>query len=58
VVASGLGPKRARQAQGVRGIVDALVAAGERHVVVAGDLVIGLLQLVVDQAGRVDDAGG
>jgi endonuclease/exonuclease/phosphatase family metal-dependent hydrolase len=34
----GGGPKRARQAQGVRDIVDGLVAAGERNVVVMGDL--------------------
>jgi endonuclease/exonuclease/phosphatase family metal-dependent hydrolase len=34
----GGGPKRARQAQGVRGIVDDLVAAGERNIVVMGDL--------------------
>jgi endonuclease/exonuclease/phosphatase family metal-dependent hydrolase len=34
----GGGPKRARQAQGVRTIVDDLVAAGERHIVVMGDL--------------------
>jgi endonuclease/exonuclease/phosphatase family metal-dependent hydrolase len=34
----GGGPKRARQAQGVRGIVDGLVAAGERNLVVMGDL--------------------
>jgi predicted extracellular nuclease len=34
----GGGPKRARQAQGVRTIVEDLVAAGERHIVVLGDL--------------------
>jgi hypothetical protein len=34
----GGGPKRARQAQGVRTIVEDLVAAGERHIVVMGDL--------------------
>jgi endonuclease/exonuclease/phosphatase family metal-dependent hydrolase len=34
----GGGPKRARQAQGVRRIVEDLVAAGERHIVVMGDL--------------------
>jgi Endonuclease/Exonuclease/phosphatase family len=34
----GGGPKRARQAQGVRTIVEELVAAGERHIVVLGDL--------------------
>lgn len=34
----GGGPKRARQAQGVRSIVENLVAAGERHIVVLGDL--------------------
>jgi hypothetical protein len=34
----GGGPKRARQAQGVRTIVQDLVAAGERHIVVMGDL--------------------
>ncbi len=32
------GPKRARQAAGVRDIVDGLVAAGQRHLVVMGDL--------------------
>jgi endonuclease/exonuclease/phosphatase family metal-dependent hydrolase len=31
-------PKRARQAQGVRDIVDQLVSAGERNIVVMGDL--------------------
>jgi len=36
--AGGGGPKRARQALGVRGIVDGLVAAGQRHIVVMGDL--------------------
>jgi endonuclease/exonuclease/phosphatase family metal-dependent hydrolase len=34
----GGGAKRARQAQGVRTIVEDLVAAGERHIVVMGDL--------------------
>jgi endonuclease/exonuclease/phosphatase family metal-dependent hydrolase len=34
----GGGPKRARQAQGVRTIAEELVAAGERHIVVMGDL--------------------
>lgn len=34
----GGGPKRARQAQGVRDIVDGLIAAGESNVVVMGDL--------------------
>jgi endonuclease/exonuclease/phosphatase family metal-dependent hydrolase len=34
----GGGPKRARQAQGVRSIVENLVAAGERNIVVMGDL--------------------
>lgn len=34
----GGGPKRMRQAQGVRDIVDRLVAAGETNVVVMGDL--------------------
>lgn len=34
----GGGPKRARQSQGVRDIVDGLVAAGERRIVVMGDL--------------------
>jgi endonuclease/exonuclease/phosphatase family metal-dependent hydrolase len=34
----GGGPKRARQAQGVRDIVDGLIAAGERKIVVMGDL--------------------
>ena len=34
----GGGAKRARQARGVRAIVDRLVAAGERHIVVMGDL--------------------
>jgi endonuclease/exonuclease/phosphatase family metal-dependent hydrolase len=34
----GGGPKRARQAKGVRDIVDHLVAAGERNIVVMGDL--------------------
>jgi endonuclease/exonuclease/phosphatase family metal-dependent hydrolase len=34
----GGGPKRARQAQGVREIVDRLLAAGERNIVVMGDL--------------------
>jgi endonuclease/exonuclease/phosphatase family metal-dependent hydrolase len=34
----GGGPKRARQAQGVRDIVDRLVADGERNVIVMGDL--------------------
>jgi endonuclease/exonuclease/phosphatase family metal-dependent hydrolase len=34
----GGGPKRARQAQGVRDIVDGLAAAGEQNVVVMGDL--------------------
>jgi endonuclease/exonuclease/phosphatase family protein len=34
----GGGPKRARQAQGVRTIAEDLVAAGERHIVVMGDL--------------------
>jgi endonuclease/exonuclease/phosphatase family metal-dependent hydrolase len=33
----GGGPKRARQAHGARAIVDRLVAAGERHIVVMGD---------------------
>ncbi len=36
--AGGGGSKRARQAQGVRDIVDALIAGGERHIVVMGDL--------------------
>lgn len=34
----GGGPKRLRQAQGVRGIVDGLLAAGETNIVVMGDL--------------------
>lgn len=34
----GGGPKRARQARGVRDIVDGLVAAGERSIIVMGDL--------------------
>jgi hypothetical protein len=34
----GGGPKRNRQAQGVRDIVDALLAAGEANIVVMGDL--------------------
>jgi endonuclease/exonuclease/phosphatase family metal-dependent hydrolase len=34
----GGGPKRFRQAQGVRRIVDQLVAAGERNIIVMGDL--------------------
>jgi endonuclease/exonuclease/phosphatase family metal-dependent hydrolase len=34
----GGGPKRSRQAQGVRTIVDRLIARGERNVVVMGDL--------------------
>jgi endonuclease/exonuclease/phosphatase family metal-dependent hydrolase len=34
----GGGPKRARQAQGVRTIAEELAAAGERHIVVMGDL--------------------
>jgi endonuclease/exonuclease/phosphatase family metal-dependent hydrolase len=34
----GGGPKRLRQAQGVRSIVDGLVAAGENNIVVMGDL--------------------
>jgi endonuclease/exonuclease/phosphatase family metal-dependent hydrolase len=34
----GGGPKRARQARGVRNIVNGLIAAGERNVVVMGDL--------------------
>jgi endonuclease/exonuclease/phosphatase family metal-dependent hydrolase len=34
----GGGPKRARQARGVRAIVEDLVATGERHIVVLGDL--------------------
>jgi endonuclease/exonuclease/phosphatase family metal-dependent hydrolase len=34
----GGGAKRARQAQGVRTIVEDLVAAGERHIMVMGDL--------------------
>ena len=36
--AGGGGPKRARQAQGVRDIVAALIAGGERNIVVLGDL--------------------
>jgi endonuclease/exonuclease/phosphatase family metal-dependent hydrolase len=35
--AGGGGPKRARQAAGVRTIVDGLVAAGERNIIVMGD---------------------
>jgi endonuclease/exonuclease/phosphatase family metal-dependent hydrolase len=35
--AGGGGPKRARQAAGVRSIVDGLVAAGERSIIVMGD---------------------
>jgi hypothetical protein len=34
----GGGPKRSRQAQGLRNIVDRLVASGERNIVVMGDL--------------------
>ena len=34
----GGGPKRARQAQGLRDIVDALVKSGEKNLVVMGDL--------------------
>jgi endonuclease/exonuclease/phosphatase family metal-dependent hydrolase len=34
----GGGPKRKRQAQGVRDIVDGLVAAGEQNIIVMGDL--------------------
>jgi endonuclease/exonuclease/phosphatase family metal-dependent hydrolase len=34
----GGGPKRARQAQGVRQIVDGLLAAGDRNIIVMGDL--------------------
>jgi endonuclease/exonuclease/phosphatase family metal-dependent hydrolase len=34
----GGGPKRARQAQGVRAIVDKLIAAGENDLIVMGDL--------------------
>jgi hypothetical protein len=37
----GGGPKRARQAQGVREIVDGLVAAGEQNIIVMGDLLEG-----------------
>jgi len=34
----GGGPKRARQAQGLRDIVDALVASGDKNLIVMGDL--------------------
>jgi endonuclease/exonuclease/phosphatase family protein len=50
---AGGGPKRSRQAQGVRDIVQALVAAGEQKAIVMGDLNEGppsLAQIAVNLA--------
>jgi hypothetical protein len=56
----GGGAKRARQAQGVRTIAEDLVAAGERHIVVMGDLNEGppvLGQPAANLASLVDPNG-
>ena len=56
----GGGAKRARQAQGVRAIAEELVAAGERHIVVLGDMHGGptaLGQPAANLATLVDPSG-